>query len=250
MVYHARIHLKSTDTSCDRCFTSVYKNLSGKSIYKTYKSKMYLFLTKVVFCQIWTNLTFYTSFETYTCFYNAPSIEMLHYKMFSINKYRFSYRHTTTHNITFLHVAQTSHYGMTQKMYDNVNKNWQSWNYAQSPLLSSFKEFSSSITKYRQKSWKKQWLTTKVNIPILQHTRKKNGPHEYSASIEINMHEICYGSYYPYSTCWVIPMKLYKPLCSQIVNSAWKRTPVQQNTTYPDAGYLDCQLSRSAWPLV
>jgi hypothetical protein len=45
------------------------------------------------------------SFETYTCFYNAPSIEMLHYKMFSINKYRFSYRHSTTHNITFLHVA-------------------------------------------------------------------------------------------------------------------------------------------------
>jgi len=31
--------------------------------------------------------------------------------------------------------------------------------------------------------------------------QKKNGPHEYSTSIEINVHEICYGSYYPYSTC-------------------------------------------------
>ena len=39
-----------TDTSCDGCFTNVYKNLSGKSIYKTYKSNIYLFLTKVVFC--------------------------------------------------------------------------------------------------------------------------------------------------------------------------------------------------------
>ena len=128
-------------------------------------------------CQIWTKLTFYTSFETYTCFYNAPSIEMLHYKIFSLNKYRFSYTQSTSHNITFLHVTQTSNYGMTQKMCGNATKNWQSWNYAQSPLLSSFNEFSFCITKYRQKSWKMQWLTTKVNIPILQHTRKiKNWP--------------------------------------------------------------------------
>lgn len=127
-------------------------------------------------CQIWTNLTYYTSFETYACFYNAPSIEMLHYKMFPINKYRFSYRHSTTHDITFLHVAQTSHYGMTLKMCDNANKNWQSWNYAQSPLLSSFKEFSSCITKYRQKSWKKAIVHNKGEHPNFTTHQKKKTP--------------------------------------------------------------------------
>jgi hypothetical protein len=78
---------------------------------------------------------------------------------------------------------------------------------------------------------------------------KKAGLHKYSASIEINMHETCYGSDYPYSTCWVIPVQLYQPLCNQQVNSAHNRTPVQQNSTYPGAGYLDCQLSGSTWLL-
>jgi len=75
---------------------------------------MYLFLTKVVFCVRYEPTLHFTQvLKHIQGFYNAPSIEMLHYKMFSFNKYRFSYRHSTTHDITFLHVAQTSHYGMT-----------------------------------------------------------------------------------------------------------------------------------------
>ena len=45
-------------------------------------------------------------------------------------------------------------------------------------------------------------IHNKGEHPNFTTQQKKNiGPHEYSASIEINMHEICYGSYYPYSTC-------------------------------------------------
>lgn len=97
---------------------------------------------------------------------------------------------------------------------------------------------NSFITKYRQKSWKKAMVHNKGEHPnFTTHQGKKNGPHEYSASIEINMHEICYGSCYPYSTCWVIPMKL---LSTPLQSTSQQRT--KKNTGTAELHLSTCWL--------
>ena len=99
VVYHARIYLKSRHFLWWMLHQCLQKSFRKKHLQDIQKQDVFISYKSCFLCQIWTNLTFYTSFETYTCFYNASSIEILHYKMFLINKYRFSYRHCTTHNL-------------------------------------------------------------------------------------------------------------------------------------------------------